>query len=240
VSNEKGTDFFFIRRPTAEGAAQTIAELIMRRLPGYLKDCDVFQDIQVLTPMRKSFIGVANLNEELQRCMNPPSPEKREKEFHSVVFREGDKVMQIRNNYNIAWNELNGQGHILGQGLGVFNGDEGLIRSINDEEEYVDVLFDGNRLVRYSFNQLDDLSLSYAVTIHKSQGSEYKAVIIPILSGPPMLMNRNLLYTAVTRAKKMVVIVGLQEMVRRMVNNNRQVDRYTALAERLRRILQML
>jgi exodeoxyribonuclease V alpha subunit len=231
--NEKRKDFFFINKQSLDETVKTIVELVTKRLPGYL-DCNMFNDIQVLTPMRKSLIGVYNLNEELQQNMNPPSSTKREKEYRSVVFREGDKVMQIKNNYSANWRVINTAGEVLDKGTGVFNGDQGCIKEINDDNEYLSVKFDDDRVVEYAFSQLDDLELSFAVTIHKSQGSEYKAVVIPVQSGPPMLMSKNLLYTAVTRAKDLVVIVGTNEMLKRMIANNKETHRYTQLAERLR------
>jgi len=230
--NEKSKDFFFIKKSSTDDTVRTIVELVIERLPAYL-NCDMFTDIQVLTPMRKSIIGVNNLNEELQQNMNPPMPSKSEKESREVVFREGDKVMQIKNNYSASWRVISPGGAILEKGMGVFNGDQGCIQEINNENEYVLVKFDDERVVEYGFNQLDELELSFAVTIHKSQGSEYKAVVIPVHSGPPMLMSKNLLYTAVTRAKELVVIVGTEEMLRRMISNNKETRRYTFLANRL-------
>jgi exodeoxyribonuclease V alpha subunit len=231
--NEKSKDFFFIKKTSTDDTVKTIVELVIERLPGYL-NCDMFTEIQVLTPMRKSIIGVNHLNEELQQSMNPPLNTKREKEYRDIVFREGDKVMQIKNNYSASWHVIDSQGTILEKGMGVFNGDQGCILEIDEEHEYVKVKFDDERIVEYRFNQLDELELSYAVTIHKSQGSEYKAVVIPVHSGPPMLMSKNLLYTAVTRAKEMVVIVGTEEMMKRMIANNKETRRYTMLANRLR------
>ena len=235
LNDGKSNDFFFLKRQSAEETAQTIIELVTRRLPGYI-DCDIFSDIQVLTPMRKSVIGVNSLNGVLQNCMNPPSPLKKEKEYRNVVFREGDKVMQIKNNYSATWKTENAGGAVTDAGIGVFNGDQGCIKEINDEEEYLSVRFDDDRIVKYDFAGLDELELSYAVTIHKSQGSEYKVVVIPVHSGPPMLMSKNLLYTAVTRAREMVVLVGAEDMLRRMIANNRETHRYTLLARRIKKI----
>ncbi|MDR1560329.1 MAG: ATP-dependent RecD-like DNA helicase [Clostridiales bacterium] len=236
--NDKSKDFFFIKRQTAEETEQTIIQLVTRRLPGYM-GCDMFSDIQVLSPTRKSIIGVNSLNMDLQRHMNPPSPDKREKEYRNLLFREGDKVMQMKNNYSVAWRVENGAGRVTDEGVGVFNGDQGCITKINDEDEYLTVKFDDDRVVRYDFNQLDELELSFAVTIHKAQGSEYKAVVIPVHTGPPMLMSKNLLYTAVTRAKELVVIVGTEEMLKRMVANNRETHRYTLLSARIRKIMEV-
>ena len=235
VLNEKRNDFFFLKRQSADETAQTILQLVTRRLPGYM-DYDMFSDIQVLTPMRKSIVGVNSLNGDLQGCMNPPAPLKKEKEYRNIIFREGDKVMQIKNNYSVKWRVENAKGGVIDEGVGVFNGDQGCIKEIDDESECLTVKFEDDRIVEYDFSQLDELELSYAVTIHKSQGSEYKAVVIPVHSGPPMLMSKNLLYTAVTRAKEMVVLVGTEEMLKRMVSNNRETHRYTLLAQRIKKI----
>ena len=183
--------------------------------------------------MRKGDIGAAGLNKTLQKALNPPSDGKKEYETSSCTFREGDKVMQIKNNYNISWKIENRLGKVIDDGTGIYNGDMGIIKSINKQAETITVLFDDMRQAVYEFTALDELELAYAVTIHKSQGSEYPVVIIPIHSGPPMLMSRNLLYTAVTRAKKFVIIVGLKSSVNRMVANDREVSRYSGFAYRL-------
>jgi len=230
--NDKTKDFFFMRRNSQEDVMQTILDLITTRLPAY-KDFDPHHDIQVLSPMRKSPLGVINLNNVLQAKLNPPSAGKNEREFRATIFREGDKVMQIRNNYDATWEMYNERGFSVDQGEGVFNGDMGTILEI-DNEFGVTVNFDDNRRVLYDFSQLEELELAYAVTVHKSQGSEYRAVIIPILNGPPMLLTRNLLYTAVTRAKELAVLVGEPATMHRMVDNNRITHRYTALSRRLR------
>ncbi|MCL2048316.1 MAG: ATP-dependent RecD-like DNA helicase [Defluviitaleaceae bacterium] len=229
--NDKEKDFFFIQRQTPEDITHTILDLISNRLPAY-KDFNSLHDIQVLTPMRKSTLGISHLNNVLQAQLNPPSPRKIEREYGAVVFREGDKVMQIKNNYDAAWEVFNERGQRLDFGEGVFNGDMGIISKIDDEYG-ISVLFDDNRLVNYGFSQLDELELAYAVTVHKSQGSEYRVVIIPVFSGPPMLLTRNLLYTAVTRARELAVLVGIPETMYRMIDNNRVTNRYTALARRL-------
>jgi exodeoxyribonuclease V alpha subunit len=230
--NDKEKDFFFMARSTPDEVVHTVLDLISKRLPAY-KGFDSFQDIQVLTPMRKSALGVIQLNAVLQARLNPPAPQKREREYGSVIFREGDKVMQIRNNYDAAWEMFNDRGARIDYGEGVFNGDMGIIREISNDDGLT-VLFDDNRCVNYSFSQLDELELAYAVTVHKSQGSEYRVVIIPIVGGPPMLLTRNLLYTAVTRARELAVIVGSADTMHRMVDNNRITSRYTALARRLK------
>ena len=229
VMNGKNTDFFFVNAQYAPEVPGKIVELITKRLPKFT-GVDSFSDMQVLTPMRKGDIGAAGLNKTLQKALNPPSDGKKEYETSSCTFREGDKVMQIKNNYNISWKIENRLGKVIDDGTGIYNGDMGIIKSINKQAETITVLFDDMRQAVYEFTALDELELAYAVTIHKSQGSEYPVVIIPIHSGPPMLMSRNLLYTAVTRAKKFVIIVGLKSSVNRMVANDREVSRYSGFA----------
>ena len=236
VMNEKGTDFFFMKRSHQEEVKDTIIELVTTRLPKY-QGFDSLKDIQILAPMRKGVVGVNELNKALQNAVNPHHDLKPEKEYRGVLFREGDKVMQIKNNYNTPWKILGKTGMSIDEGTGVFNGDCGIITAIKEEEELVVVTFEDAKVVEYEFNQLDELELAYAVTIHKSQGSEYPVVILPLHSGPPMLLSRNLLYTAVTRAKKMVVGVGLGETVERMVDNNREIERYSSLERHLRQML---
>ena len=206
-----------------------VIKLVSEKLPKYV-DANPF-DIQVLTPMRKGVLGVEKLNPLLQKYLNPPADNKAEKEYGDVIFRTGDKVMQIKNNYQLEWEITSKYGIPVDSGLGIFNGDMGLITAINEYEEVVVVEFDEGRKVRYPFSQLDELELAYAVTIHKSQGSEYPAVVMPILSGPKMLFNRNLLYTGVTRAKKCVTIVGSEEQVINMIDNTDEQKRFTSLAE---------
>jgi exodeoxyribonuclease V alpha subunit len=229
---QKDKDFFFMKRYDQRELLSTLTGLVSSRLPNYM-NCDAISDIQVLTPMRKSALGVINLNNVLQEVLNPPHSTKREKEFHKVIYREGDKVMQIKNNYNMEW-KLVDKGRVVEEGQGVYNGDCGIINYIDLENEFVEVMFDDNRVVQYDYSQMDELELSYAVTIHKSQGSEYRVVVLPIHSGPEMLMTRNLLYTALTRAKELAVIVGSPEMLFKMVDNNKEVDRYTTLSLRMR------
>ncbi|MCL2357053.1 MAG: ATP-dependent RecD-like DNA helicase [Defluviitaleaceae bacterium] len=229
AANNREKDFFFMARNSPEEVTATILELIAERLPAH-KNLDGLHDIQVLTPTRKSTLGVVALNAALQAKLNPPSPQKREREYGTITFREGDKVMQIRNNYDASW-EIWKNGRRSDFGEGVFNGDMGVILSIDDDE--MCVLFDDSRRVAYTFSQLDELEPAYAVTVHKSQGSEYRAVIIPLFGGPPMLLTRNLLYTAVTRARELAILVGTTETMHRMVDNNRVTHRYTALARRL-------
>ena len=229
--NDKNNDFFFVRRHSPEDVIQAVLNLVSERLPNY-KGFNSLHDIQVLSPMRKSPLGVANLNMLLQAQLNPPHPDKREREYGMVVFREGDKVMQIRNNYDAIWELFDERGRSIDFGEGVFNGDMGSILSI--AEYGLVVQFDDGRQVAYEFSQLEELELAYAVTVHKSQGSEYRVVVIPVYSGPPMLLTRNLLYTAVTRAKELAVLVGEPTTLERMIDNNRVTRRYTALARRLR------
>jgi exodeoxyribonuclease V alpha subunit len=206
-------------------------QLIMQKLPKYV-DAATY-DIQVLTPMRKGLLGVERLNQILQQYLNPPDRTKREKEHGDVTFREGDKVMQIKNNYQMEWEIRTKYGLCIDKGSGIFNGDTGIIEEINAFAETMTISFDEGKMVDYSFKNLDELELAYAVTIHKSQGSEYPAVVIPLLNGPKMLMNRNLLYTAVTRAKKCVTIVGDESTFEMMVENNSEQKRYSGLRNQL-------
>lgn len=232
IIKKDSRDFFFMVSYNQERLIDTIISLVTTRLPAYL-NCDGLKDIQILAPMRKSPIGVNNLNNVLQAALNPPQSGKFEKVHGSRTFRMGDKVMQIKNNYNITWKIVKG-GKLIDEGIGVYNGDEGIVSFIDNDNEYMEVIFDDERTVVYDFSQLDELELSYAVTIHKSQGSEYKAVIIPIHNGPPMLMTRNLIYTAVTRAKELVVLIGIPETLKKMIENDRDTGRYSALAERIK------
>ena len=229
--NNKSRDFFFLKRYDADIIIRVVIALIQEKLPKYV-EAKPFE-IQVLTPMRKGLLGVERLNQILQRYLNPPDPSKKEKEIGQGLFREGDKVMQIRNNYQLEWEVRGRYGIPVDKGVGVFNGDTGIIRMINEFAELAEVEFEDGRYAQYTFKQLDELELAYAVTIHKSQGSEYPAVIIPILSGPRMLMNRNLLYTAVTRARKCVTVVGSEETFREMINNEKQQRRYSSLDRRI-------
>jgi exodeoxyribonuclease V alpha subunit len=226
----KNNDFFFIAREDEKAIADTVASLIVNRIPKKY-GADPFCDIQVITPSHRGNAGTESLNITLQRHLNPPSQKKREKKYREIVFREGDKVMQVANNYDIEWRKCGLDG------IGIFNGDIGVIESINFNEENMLIRFD-DRLVDYPFDNLDELELAYAITVHKSQGSEYNVVIIPMYSCPPMLMTRNLLYTAVTRARRMVILVGRSDIPERMVNNNREVMRYTTLVPRLKDIFE--
>ena len=227
--DNKNRDFFFFQKDDIRSVMGGIVYLVRNRLPEYI-GANPF-DIQVLTPMRKGELGVAHLNQVLQYYLNPASPDKEEREVRDGIFREGDKVMQIKNNYKIEWKVVNEKGFSVEEGLGVFNGDMGIIKQINTFTERVTVIFDEHRQVEYPFSNLDELELAYAITIHKSQGSEYPAVVLPLLSGPSILCNRNLLYTAVTRAQKCVAIVGRQSMVDQMIRNETEQKRYTGLRE---------
>ena len=222
-------DLFMLERSDTDRILKQIVVLAKDKLPPYV-DAGPF-DIQVLTPMRKGALGIENLNPILQKYLNPPSESKKEKEFGATLFREGDKVMQIRNNYQLEWEVVSRHGIVADKGLGIFNGDMGIIDRIDTFSETMEVIYEENHRVRYPFSNLDELELSYAVTIHKSQGSEYPAVIIPLLTGPKQLFNRNLLYTAITRARKCVCIVGSSDTVKRMVENADELKRYTSLDE---------
>ncbi|MGX8684548.1 MAG: SF1B family DNA helicase RecD2 [Lachnospiraceae bacterium] len=228
--SNKSRDFFFLERDSAPVIYKHTVELMRDKLPGYLH-CDM-GEIQVLTPMRKGPLGVIRLNEVLQSVLNPPAKNKREVQRQDVIFREGDKVMQTRNNYQIEWEIRGNYGLKIDSGTGVFNGDAGIIQSIDNDAEIVTVCFDEEKLVEYPFSELDDLEPAYAVTVHKSQGSEYPAVILPLLSGPSGLFSRNLLYTAVTRARDCVMILGSRQTVASMTANVRENRRYTGLKER--------
>lgn len=231
--NNKSSDFFFIPRRNMYDITKECCVLVTENLPKYLGTKPM--DIQVLTPTRHYGLGVEELNKKLQAAMNPPSPRKREKERGAVILREGDKVMQTKNNYRLEWKIYSGgpAGGVIDQGVGVFNGDMGIITEINDFDENITVTFDDGRVAVYEYSELDELEHAFAITIHKSQGSEYPAVVFPILSGPKKLLNRNLLYTAVTRARQMVVIVGNLSKINEMIDNSMEQKRYTSFAERL-------
>lgn len=225
--DNKSMDFFFLKRYDANVIISVVITLIQKKLPKFVEATPY--DIQVLTPMRKGLLGVERLNTILQQYLNPPGQEKKEREHGQGLFREGDKVMQIKNNYQMEWEIRGAYGIPVEKGVGVFNGDTGIIREINTFAETITVEFDEKRFVEYSFKQLDELELAYAITIHKAQGSEYPAVIIPLLGGPRMLMNRNLLYTAVTRARRCVTLVGDEKTFYEMEENRMEQSRYTAL-----------
>lgn len=231
---KRSKDFLFIRRDNPQIAVSAMITLIQKKLPDYVRTDPM--EIQVLTPTRKGLLGVENLNKVLQQFLNPKDDAKNEKEYNGIIFREGDKVMQIKNDYQLEW-EIRGKYRmVIDRGLGVFNGDTGIIRTINTATEMMEVEFEDNRYVIYQFSQLEELEPAYAVTIHKSQGSEYPAVIIPMFQGPRILMNRNLLYTAVTRARKCVCMVGLEQVFFDMAANEKEQKRYSGLAARCREI----
>lgn len=230
--NIKEKDFFFLSKRNPNEILYTIKELCIRRLPKF-KDYDSRKDIQVLTPMKNSKIGTINMNRELQSILNPKSKEKRERVFGDKLFRVGDKIMQIKNNYNIKWKSKNG----FKEGEGVFNGDIGYVTDIDDEEKLLSVCFDDEKYVDYDFSSLDEIELAYSITIHKSQGSEFPVIVIPMCWGPPMLLNRNLLYTAVTRAKELVVLVGMEKYLHMMIKNEKNSNRNSGLSFRLKRII---
>lgn len=232
VLDNKSKDFFFLKRQDANVIISVVLTLIQKKLPKYVNAG--IHDIQVLTPMRKGLLGVERLNKILQEYLNPPDKSKNEREYGERVFREGDKVMQIKNNYQLEWEVKTKYGMTVDKGLGIFNGDMGIIKSINTYEETVTVEYDEHRLVDYPYILMEELELAYAITVHKAQGSEYPAVVIPLLQGPRQLYYRNLLYTAVTRAKSCVTLVGSDTVFREMIQNTREQERNTSLAERIR------
>ena len=234
VLDNKSRDFFFLKRQEPDVIISVLLALIQKKLPKYV-EAEPY-DIQVMTPMRKGLLGVERLNRILQEYLNPPDKNKKEKEIGDRVFREGDKVMQIKNNYQLEWEIQTRYGMTIDKGLGIFNGDMGIIRDINTYEETVTVEYDEKRKVKYPFNLLEELGLAYAITIHKAQGSEYPAVVIPLLQGPRQLYNRNLLYTAVTRAKRCVTLVGSDTVFQEMIRNADEQARNTSLAERIKEI----
>lgn len=231
ILDNKSMDFFFLKRYEADKIINVTLQLIKQKLPKFVDATEY--DIQVLTPTRKGLLGVERLNTVLQMYLNPADSSKREKEYGGVIFREGDKVMQVKNNYQLEWEIRSKYGLCIDKGTGVFNGDTGIIEEINYFAETMTVSFDEGKMVEYPFKLLEELELAYAITIHKSQGSEYPAVVIPLFQGPRMLLNRNLIYTAVTRAKKCVTIVGDDEVFRTMVHNTSQLKRYSGLRDRL-------
>lgn len=224
---DRTRDFFFMRRLNHYTAVETIAELYRDRLPNTYS-IDPINDIQVIAPMKKGITGTIELNRTLQKSINPPSRKKREYSYGKTIFREGDKVMQIRNNYDIPYNRVNETG-----GTGIYNGDIGIIESIHSEDKYMIITFDDDKIVEYPFSNLDELDLAYAITVHKSQGSEFPYVIMAACAFVPMLMSRNLFYTAITRAKKMVILVGSDQTIVKMTKNNSYTKRFTGLRERL-------
>lgn len=235
VLDNKSEDFFFLKRQDANTIISVVITLLQKKLPKYV-DAEMY-DIQVLTPMRKGLLGVERLNRILQEYLNPPDRKKAEKEYGEKLFREGDKVMQIKNNYQLEWEIATKYGLVVDKGIGIFNGDMGVITNINTYNETLEVEYDEKRKVTYPFQLLDELELAYAITIHKAQGSEYPAVVIPLLPGPRQLYHRNLLYTAVTRAKKCVTLVGSDATFYEMIQNAHEQNRYTSLSERIQELL---
>lgn len=231
ILDNKSRDFFFLKRDDANVIISVVLTLIQKKLPKYV-DADML-DIQVLTPMKKGLLGVERLNTILQQYLNPPDSKKVEKEHGSRRFRVGDKVMQIKNNYQLEWEIATKYGLVIDSGVGVFNGDIGRVIDINLHTEKMKVEFEEKKVVEYPFELLEELELAYAITIHKSQGSEYPAVVIPLLQGPRQLYHRNLIYTAVTRAKKCVTLVGSDVTFQEMIQNSQEQNRYTSLSERI-------
>ncbi len=236
VFDNKNTDFFLMRAPSAEQTLKLVSDVVKDRFPKFYKarfgKCNPIEDIQVLSPMKKGILGVKSLNTELQAVLNPPARFKKEWRSGETLYRQGDKVMQTRNNYEMEWRILNKYRVAIEEGKGVFNGDTGIIQTI--DKDGITVLFDGGRLVTYDTSSLAQLELAYAITIHKSQGTESPVIVLPLFEGPDILMTRNLLYTAVTRAKAFVVIIGKEETLRRMVDHDQQSIRYSMLPQRIR------
>jgi len=235
ILNTKNSDFYLERAADSEVMLEKIIGLVKTRLPKFNVEWDSVRDIQVLSPMRKGIMGIDNLNIQLQQVLNPKSKDKDEVEIKDMIFRVGDKVMQIKNNYTLKWSKNNSSE----EGKGVFNGDVGYITEISEDEDKITVCFEDDKIVEYEESDLDEITLAYAVTIHKSQGSEFPVVIMPMFMGPPLLMNRNLLYTGITRAKKLVVLVGNSKVVEFMKDNNRSFERYSGLKWRIREIIHM-
>lgn len=236
--NHRDRDFFFMSEENPHKALETIRQLLVKRLPDHYL-FDPIKDIQVLTPTKKGITGTVNLNQHLQEVLNPANPSRREQNHGNRVFREGDKIMQVRNNYSLEWTRKDPEGQ-EDKGRGVFNGDIGHIAEINKQRELLTVLYEDDRKVAYPFALMDELEPAYAITIHKSQGSEFPAVILPMFPGPRVLMTRNLLYTAITRARSLVVLVGHKQVLYRMIQNNRTQERYSGLEERLNQLLEFL
>jgi exodeoxyribonuclease V alpha subunit len=235
LDNHVNNDFFFLERKDVNTITEAIIYLVQTKISGFAGVSPF--EVQVLTPMKSGELGCERLNITLQNTLNPGMRGKTEKVFENgKVFREGDKVMQIKNDYQLEWTVRTKRGIVIDSGTGVFNGDCGMIRSIDLAAEKLTVEFEEGRTVEYSFSQQDELVLAYAITIHKSQGSEYPAVVMPLLSGPPLLFNRNVLYTAVTRAKKCVTIIGSSDTVKRMIRNTNEQKRYSGLERAIREV----
>jgi exodeoxyribonuclease V alpha subunit len=236
ILNQKQKDFFFMHQEEQQAIVNTIVELCKERLPKHYKTT-FMEGIQVLSPMKKGLCGIINLNNELQKILNPEALDKKEKQYREFTFRVGDKVMQVKNNYKMKWQSIV---DFEKEGEGVFNGDIGLIINIDSEDQIIEVVYDNEKLVRYDFSILDELELAYALTVHKSQGSEFPILVMPVTFGPKMLLTRNLLYTALTRAKHTVVLVGSERYVNQMVVNNHITKRYSGLRQRLVKMAEML
>ncbi|WP_032121324.1 SF1B family DNA helicase RecD2 [Clostridium amazonitimonense] len=234
ILNDRDKDFFFIKEENKDIILNTLIELINTRLPNFNKSWNKLQHIQILSPMKKGPLGIINLNSKLQEILNPKAKDKKEKEYRDTVFRIGDKVMQTKNNYSLKWSSISGLGEK--EGIGVFNGDMGFISDIDEENNTLTVIFDEERKVVYEQINLDEIDLAYAITIHKSQGSEFPVVVMPVFMGSPLLMNRNLLYTAITRAKKLVVLTGSVKSLKYMIENDRSFERFSSLKWRIQDI----
>ena len=222
------SDFLFLNKNDSDKLLRDILELVTNRLP-MAKGFDSISDIQVISPMKNGKVGVINLNRELQAVLNPPRENRVQREFGMVIYREGDKVMQIKNNYRIKWEDTLS----LEQGEGIYNGDIGILESISNREKSFAILFNDGKRVTYDFDQMDEITHAYAMTVHKSQGSEFPVVVMPIVGGPPLFLNRKLLYTAVTRAKKLLILMGNQYVFRQMIKSGESQDRQTALRDRI-------
>ncbi len=236
LMNQKNKDFYFIKCEDSNKIIDTLISLIDKRLPKFNKKWNKMNNIQILSPMRKGVLGVSNLNKKLQDILNPKDENKKEKEFKDMIFRVGDKIMQTKNNYSLKWIRVSGEGE--NEGIGVFNGDVGFIEDIDEDKDTISIIFDNERKIIYDNMFLDEIDLAYAITIHKSQGSEFHVIIIPMFMGAPLLMNRNLLYTAITRAKQLVVLVGDLKAVKFMTDNNRGFERYSLLKHRIMDIME--
>ncbi|KMT23383.1 ATP-dependent RecD-like DNA helicase [Clostridium cylindrosporum] len=237
ILNEKDKDFFFLQNNSADGIIKEIANLVNVRLPKFKKDLDRMKDIQVLSPMKKGEAGIIHLNNALQEILNPKSPSKTEKKVGEYILRVGDKVMQTKNNYQLTWESLTIEGE---EGSGIFNGDIGYIERINTEDSKAYIIFDEDKRVEYDFSSLDEIELAYAITIHKSQGSEFPVCIIPVFYGPPMLMTRNLIYTGVTRAKSFLVLIGVKQTLSTMIKNKTITKRYSSLKNRIKNFCEVI
>lgn len=235
ILNQKDKDFYFIQEEDTDKILYTVLDLINRRLPTFNTKWQSVRDIQVLSPMKKGTLGIVNLNEQIQKMLNPASKNKKEITVRTIIIREGDKVMQTKNNYTLKWRSINGISDLDGEG--VYNGDMGFVQSIDNEERTATIIFDDDRKVIYDYESIEELELAYAITIHKSQGSEFKVVIIPAYMGSPFLMNRNLIYTGITRAKELLVVVGMPRALKSMISNTNSMERYSSLEGRIKNII---